>query len=190
MRITIVFFVLFICTVSFAQAQSNAQIKSRHVRTLVTLSTEEKNGVQVKRTEVNSYDRKGNLIVEKRFDQDSVCVYWKEFAYGKKGVLKEERVLNTTGTTVVSRRTFEHNRFGDEVKMISYNERNQKDEVVETIYDADRRKIQVIKRNGQNELISTTNYSYDSKGMLILRVTLNSKGEVISSRSNQYTYAN
>jgi hypothetical protein len=190
MRFILFIFALSLFTALNTKAQSNAQLKNRHVTQLVTQSVELKNGKLITSAELSIYDRKGNLIVEKRFDQDSICIFWKEYTYGKKGVLLEERQLNSTGTVVISRKTHEYNKFYDEVRLTTFNDKNQVEEISETQYDADRRKKQVVKLNSNKELISTTSYTYDSRGMLVLRVTLDSKGEIISSKSNQYLYAN
>jgi hypothetical protein len=68
------------------------------------------------------------------------------------------------------------------------NEMGLIDEETETQYDSDRRRILVVRRDSEKKILTSTTFKYDNKGMLVSRITVNAKGEVIVEKTISYTY--
>jgi len=68
------------------------------------------------------------------------------------------------------------------------NEKGMIEEETETQYDSDRRKILLVKRDGDKKVLSSTTFKYDNKGMLVSRITVNGKGDIIVEKTISYTY--
>lgn len=176
------------CASLLGNTQTETQIKSRKIKVVQTSTSELKDGVAVRRIERETFDKKGNLIERKTFSADSVCIGWKQFQYDRRGNLLLEATLHPTSGATKSSKQIQYNKFDDEVLMVLKNENGSVEEETETQYDKDRRRVSVIKRDGQKNMISTTTFKYDQKGMLISRITVNAKAEVIVERTISYTY--
>ncbi len=185
------FFLVFAIGIFFNNAicaQTEAQIKSRKIRAVVSQSTELKDGVLSTRTECEWYDRKGNILERKIFNNDSICSSWKKFSYNRKGLIVADLTLNPTSGDVKSTREFFYNRFDDEILSTLKNSTGVEEERIVTSYDADGKKTLITKYETGEKLVSRTSFIYDNKGMMISRITRNSKDEVISEKSIKYTY--
>ncbi len=183
------FFTILISFASlFGISQTEAQIKSRKIKVVVSSTTELKDGVAVSRLERETFDKKGNVLERKSFSNDSVCVSWKQFEYDRKGNLIKESTLNPTTGVAKSIKQIEYNKFNDEVLVVLKNEKGAIEEETETQYDSDRRRILVVKRDGEKKTMTSTSFKYDNMGMLVSRITVNAKGDVIVEKAISYTY--
>lgn len=183
------FFTILISFASlFGAAQTEAQIKSRKIKVVVSYTTELKDGSAVRKIERESFDKKGNLVERKTFSADSVCIGWKQFEYDRRGNLIAETTLSPTSGIAKSIKQLQYNKFNDEVLVILKNERGIIEEETETQYDSDRRRILIVKRDGEKKIMTSTSFKYDSKGMLVSRITVNGKGDIITEKTISYTY--
>ncbi|MFM1998589.1 MAG: hypothetical protein RL204_536 [Bacteroidota bacterium] len=183
------FFTILISFASlFGISQTDAQIKSRKIKVVVSYTTDLKDGIAVRKFERESFDKKGNLIERESFSSDSIRVSWKKFEYDKRGNLIKESTLNPTTGIEKSIKQIEYNKFNDEVLVVVKSEKGVIEEETETQYDSDRRRTLIVKRDGENRTLTSTAFKYDNKGMLVSRITVNGKGDVIVEKTISYTY--
>ena len=161
------FFTILISFASlFGMAQTEAQIKSRKIKVVVSSSTELKDGIAVRKIERESFDKKGNIIERKSFSADSICNGWKQFEYDRKGNLIKETTLNPTSGIAKTIKQIQYNKFNDEVLVVLKNEKDAVEEETETQYDSDRRRILIVKRDGEKKILTSTTFKYDNYGIL------------------------
>ncbi len=169
-------------------AQGSRQIATRKIHELISTTIEQKKGVEIERTTHSIFDRKGRLVLETVFDNDSICISKETFQYNRKGDITVHNSFEKEKGDGETKEIIEYDRWnrdtlkteydmsGKVKQTTSYRYNNADEKTSESVFDAEKK------------LLRTTTFTYDKRGMLLNRKTVNSKGQVIYEKNNQYTY--
>lgn len=181
---------ILLLTLTFLYLHGHSQEDKRiRARKIVSISSRVESVQKDKRIiefVTTHYDKKGRELSVIRFNGDSICVEAEYFEYNRKGRTTMHTVVDSVKhqTTVTKQQYDRWNHLVEKQihtngllqERITYSYNNLDDKTGEVHYDE------------KGELKKQTFYSYDSRGMLTKKQTLNAKGEVIYEKINQYDY--
>lgn len=179
---TLLITLLLYCISVSANSQSSNDIGERNIKSVYTVTNDQRKGQQVIKSNLTRYDSKGNAVEIIDFNADSIIVSHEKFQYNKNSDEIENTILDSLGNTVkkivteydkwknvTAKFTYDKSGLLIEKTVLNYN--NSNDKTAETTFDKDGKSIRKIV------------YEYDNKGMMINRKTYNEKNELIYSRS-------
>ena len=168
------------------RAQDEKQIEARKIKSVHTrIEQNQKDSREISFTTTH-YNRKGKETDILLYNADSVCIKAEQFEYNKKGRLIAHMTIDSVKhSTEEVRYTYDQwNRQTE--KTIA--EDGQITEQTSSEYNNLDDKIREVVRNGKGDVKKEITYTYDSKGMLISRTTVNAAGKVVYQKTNTYDY--
>ncbi len=184
-RILLVFFPFLFSLL--VQAQTQTDVRKRHIRTSEVITTDFKKNGQTRRT-ITRYDRKGNVIEQVDYGKISNDIESHvHFQYNRRGKLVTEIHISPVGDTLQIISTY-YNRFNHPFETVT---KNAKGEIVEREmpkYDNFHRKTEELTFSGSGAITKRLTYQYDSKGMLIARRTYDAEGNLQYEKIYKYEY--
>ncbi len=182
----ILFFSWIVLLSHLAYSQDAKQIKSRGIRSICTKTEQVQKGKKELSIEVTRYDRKGRETSIEHFNADSICIGTEQFSYNRKG----RTILHSTADSLEKKSTSvkqEYDRWNrltqksnfendSLIERTEYAYNNFDDRISEMVYDKD------------GKLKKKSEFTYDSKGMLIRKTTTNAEGIVTYEKSISYDY--
>lgn len=176
----------FLICQQYVFAQGTRQIQNRKIKKVSSCSSEMKKGELQKQWIITEYNRKGQIVSETTLDNDSLVKRREEYTYLRNGK--------------ISRYSF-FDRTKGQTSSLHYYDRFERDTLIETtdssgtiiqktriVYDKEDNKTEESIYDQENTLKQKTTFQYDKRGMLTRRKTVNSKGETISEKVNEYVY--
>lgn len=165
--------------------QSAKQIKSRHIRKVVTTTETHTDGKTELVTEIEHFDKKGRTVSSCQFNADSSSYKKSLYTYDRKGNKTSELRYTSKREETFSKWEYEYDVLGNITLSLKFdaqglNQRtdflynNQGDKVLETI------------TNAQGDVTKKIEYTYDLTGMLIQRRVLDAKGQCIEEKKMNY----
>ena len=167
-------------------AQEEKQIEARKIKSVHTrIEQNQKDSREISFTTTH-YNRKGKETDIFLYNADSVCIKAEHFEYNKKGKLISYMTVDSVKhNTAEVRYTYDQwNRQTEKTTA----EDGQITEKITVEYNNLDDKIREVVRNGKGEVKKEITFTYDSKGMLISRTTVNAAGKVIYQKNNTYDY--
>lgn len=187
MKATFSFLFISALSLSTVFSQSENQLSSRRIKSYTTEITEVKNQNKVIKSQQNVLNKFGHTIEEKTIDENGNLIEWKKFERTKDGRIIKEYNFNSKGK-IVKYTNFVYDRLLKIESEITADSNGIQLEKIIYTYNENGEKTKEEHFKSNNELKKTTEYAYDKRGMLILKRTLNDKGEVIFQKQITYEY--
>ncbi|OWY21362.1 hypothetical protein C7N43_21525 [Sphingobacteriales bacterium UPWRP_1] len=182
--LTLVFLVTFS---QLVKAQSQNDVRERHITSVDVTATDYKKSGQVKRS-FTRYNRKGNVIEQVEYDKDGTTIEnWTRYRYNRRGRIISEAQLSPSGDTLQIIHT-RYNRFRHPVETVTTNAAGQILEKEIPMYDNFHRKTEELTLSGNGTVLKRVTYQYDTKGMLIARRTYDAQGNLQYEKIWKFEY--
>ena len=169
-----------------AMSQEAKQIQSRGIRVVCTKTEQLQKGQRELSMEVTRYDKKGRETSIEYFNADSMCIRTEQFTYNSKGKTIRHSIADSIEkkTTVVEQQYDRWNRLTQKTTL----ENNQPIERIEYAYNNFDDRISEIVYDKAGKQKKKTTFTYDNRGMLTSKTTINAEGVVTYYKSIEYTY--
>lgn len=168
-------------------AQTDAQVRSRKIRSVETEIYEVRKGKSEKVKIRETYTKDGFKMYMK-WNEEGVKVvsesHWVR-RDGQDAKMTENDPLNDSVKKI---HIYTYDRFGKLIKEVITDENGNLLETEEMTYGVRGEKLTETIRNAENKVVRETNYTYDSKGMLLQKVTKDGEGKVIYEKKVTYEY--
>lgn len=168
-------------------AQGTKQISSRKIKSVETNTLETRKGRLIRTHLISTYDKKGRLIHELKFDSAGVCLTTETFKYNRKDDLMEHVIYQGNTTTILEKTEIQYDKFGRDTLKIEFDQSGMKSRTSYT-YDNFDNKITESMSDSSGKVIRTVSMTYDKRGMLLSRIIKNDNGDIIYEKTNAYTY--
>lgn len=183
--ISFVCFFILIYHSSFAQRKN--QVAERHIKIITQHIIDNRKEIKSEKLTFTRYDKKGNVIEQMEFNEDSTISKWEKYNFNKNGDQIFFQELDQKGKQ--KRKIIDvYDAFGNNTEARTYNSQdslteksiytynNFNDKISETIYDKD------------DKLKSKEVYEYESKGMIKSKMVYNADNKIIYTRTYKYDY--
>jgi hypothetical protein len=168
-------------------AQSRRDITERHIKSAVLQTTDYRKKNEKTETVFTRYDKKGNVLEYKEWEGDSVLVKWERSTYDKRGHETQTERLDAKGA-VTKKITRRFDRYGNELERLEYDGAGVLTEKELSTFNQFREETLQTTYDGAGHVIRTTEFEYDSKGMLLSKKVFNSEHKPLTTRVFKYEY--
>ncbi len=167
--------------------QSQADIKSRKIKSITTLTTDTRKGDTTIRKNASLYDAHGNVIESIDYDAKGNVENHEQFKFNRHND-EVEYIHLSPDAKVLKKIKTQYNKWNNPIEKITYDAAENLTEKTEVTYNASNDVISEITSDKEGNTIRKTLYRYDNRGMLISKNIYNEKGELIYSRNYSIEY--
>lgn len=180
---------LFVCCFCMQQlpAQTDAQVRSRKIRSVETEITETRKGKEEKFKIRETYF-KGGLKTYEKWNQEGTKVISESHWVRKDGQDSRMTENNPSDDQAQKIRLYSYDRFGKLIKEEITDASGKVLEYEEIKYGVRGEKLSEVSYDANKKIMRETTYDYDNKGMLLRKVTKDSEGKVIYEKKVAYEY--
>lgn len=166
--------------------QSQRQIKDRRIHSSSVKTIDSRKSKSNVGFVYSEYDKRGNVVLKKEFNADSVCIEYSEFLFDRKGHLIEEVTFDPHTDSVTIKILKVYDKWGKLKTTEEFNAEQQS--LIKTFisYNNIGDKISEEEFDANNVLTRKSVYEYDKIGLILSKKIYDRSGQIIYHRTYVY----
>lgn len=168
-------------------SQSQKEIADRKIKTVTTITTDNRKKDSAPKKVITRYDQRGHVIESIEYDSKNMVKSWEQFTYNRHGQEVSYRQLDADGKAISSTAT-SYNKWKNVGEKVSSDSAGNILEKIQFEYNTGGDVISETTNDKDGKIQRKVLYEYNQKGMLTTKRIYNATGELIYSREFTYQY--